>query len=148
MVIKRRSEVADLLAAQVAPRDIEQRISEKYDISPRMVRVDIVKAYELMEQDAAKERPFRRAKMRVTLQQLYQRCMARRRYTAALGALDRLCKLDGLYAAERMEVTTEAAQLTSAQVRDRIDELLKLRAAALDGREADGEGLEMPKAQH
>ena len=136
-VAKRRQEIADLLAAQVASKEIEDRISERYGISTRMVRKDIQIVYENWEKESRRERGFRRGRMRNTLMAFYQRCMARRQYTAALGALDRLCKLDGLFAPEKLEIThdgeIDVSQMTSAQVRDRIEFLLKKRRELLDG---------------
>jgi len=140
VVTKRRTEVAELLAAQVSGTEIAERIAERYSISTRMAWKDIKTVYDTWETDSSRERGFRRHRMRNTMMAFYQRCMARRQYTAALGALDRLCKLDGLYAPEKLEVehtgSVDISKLTSAQIRDRIDELLDIRRTLLDGTEA------------
>lgn len=70
----------------------------------------------------------RREVMRGSLSELYAKSLAKGHFNAALGALDKLCKLDGLYAPTKVEAkVTEQRSIYESdpdRVRARIRDLL------------------------
>ena len=139
---KRLGQVADLMASNTDSREIVRKLAEKHGVSERTIYKDIERVNIEAVKFDVQDRPYRKSKMRRTLNQFYTRAMARRAFGPALQALDRLCKLDGLYEPEKVElegkiaVHVSVAKMTTAQRRARIHELLKLRREQVDGRRA------------
>jgi hypothetical protein len=86
-----------MLGLQMSSSAIVHAVCTEYGISERMAYKDIRAAFALLELDDAQERDSRRAQIRHSLQMLYRRCLKRADFRGAGFALDRLCKLDGLY---------------------------------------------------
>lgn len=103
--VERRREVEKLLALQYTTPQICRALAPKYDVSERMIRLDIEDAITEMATLDAEARPHRKNRMRETWLDLYRRCIAAKNFAVAHGALDKLCRMDGLYEAEKFQVT-------------------------------------------
>lgn len=71
------------------------------------------------------EKDWRRAQMRAAFSDFYQKALIAKQFNSAITALDRLCKLDGLYAPEELTVANKqgVAERDPDKVRQRIKEL-------------------------
>lgn len=95
----------ELLCDQHTSRQIVDKLIEEFKIVERTAYTTIRIAYERLAADAANDRGIRKARARATWQRHYRRCLEKGDNQAANYALDRLCRLDGLYAPEKIEVT-------------------------------------------
>ena len=141
---QRRRDIEQMLSLQVPHAMIADRVTEQYSVSARQIYYDIRSVYKRMEEEGRREKPMRRQVMRRSLRDFYQRAMKAGHYGAALGALDRLIKLDGLAEATRIEVNSNVSvehrlrNMTSDEKRKRIDELFSMYSEA--DSEADSKG--------
>lgn len=131
--IARRKEVDACLALCMRHSDIVVHIQERFKISERQVHYDINQAYRRHEEDDDEIRPKRKATMRRTMEALYRKCLVERDLKAAVQVLDRLCKLDGLYAPEKIQLD-KLPQLKTADRRARLAELLEIAARRTTGK--------------
>jgi len=92
-----------MLALQIPPTEVQQRISEKYDVSTRCVRNDIQRVHRTWEAESSLERPARRGQLRSTLRRILQLALKKSDLRSAVGVCDRLAKLDGLNEALQVE---------------------------------------------
>jgi hypothetical protein len=97
----RRAE--ELLCDQWTSRQIVEKLCKEFDIVERTAYTRIRIAYENLSADAANDRGIRKARARATWQTHYRRCIERGDMSAANYAMDRLCRLDGLFAPEKVE---------------------------------------------
>lgn len=123
---------------------IEERFSKEWKIQKRAVREYVTAVYRAWAEQAEASKDFRREQMRIAFQDFYEKTMrvdATEKgpdFKAAVTALDRLCKLEGVYEPDKVFVDGPGASFKNAeQIRERITELLKnpevaaqLRAAA------------------
>lgn len=126
---ERLRDVERYLSLQLRHAEIEAKIVEKYGCSDRTVRNDIRKVYARLEAEGEKERPMRKSQMRETLRKFYQRAVSKDQWAPALQALDRLCRLDGLYEADKISaelkqtIEHRVRHMTTDQRRSRLDQL-------------------------
>lgn len=101
----RRIEV--LLAKQYTTKQMIRIIQaeEEPPVSERQVYTDIAEVYATIQAEDADERAIRLARARRTWARQYRRCVDKGDMSAANYALDRICKLDGLYAPKKIEVS-------------------------------------------
>lgn len=66
-------------------------------VTDRQARYDIETVYERMQVEGADDRGKRHVKMRRALELVYRKALSEGDYKAAVQALDRICRLDGLY---------------------------------------------------
>ncbi len=149
--LARRVAIESLLANDVSPNRISRIIAEKFDVSDRMVRKDVVAIRTERELDErtipASHRKIHRKRV---LEDLYQKCLKAGNLAVALATQDKLCRIDGVYAAEVLELPPPAATpaggrpvLTSQNVRGRIVELLdKARGHAAAGAVIEARSIE------
>lgn len=139
----RLQKVEEWLAAGQTYGVVVESAQTTFGVSHRTAERDIAQVYHRWETEEKDERPARRARMRAELWQ---------RYWAAVGSasdshmhlssakiLERLCKLDGLDAPDKLSVhhsdTTgdKLAAMTPAEREKRIAELLAKRAGGGQG---------------
>jgi hypothetical protein len=134
---ERIRKVDELIGLQLGSAAIARKLAADYGISERMAYKDIREAFARLEANDAEDRGMRRARMRHTLQMLFRRCLSRKDYRGAGFAVDRLCRLDGLYEPEAIHVTQGASEeLPDLSVlSEEMRELLRkqLESASPDG---------------
>lgn len=128
-----KAAVESLLAAQVRPGQIATTLAVKFSLSERQIHRYIRRIQEELAEEAEKERPLRKNQLRQSLRAILQKALQTNQLTAAVQAADRLAKLDGLFAPERIEATLRTVELmTSDQQRKRLFELAA--KAGMNGR--------------
>lgn len=124
----RMGEVEKMLAIQLTSSDIQKRIVEKYGVSARCVRNDIMRVYKKWDVESEAERPARRSQLRMTLRRLLQMALKGNDVRAAILVADRLAKLDGLFAPVEAHVqhsgSVRMAKMTSDDKRKQLFSLL------------------------
>lgn len=150
------SEIGRTVSARIARQiagDPDNGVEPRPDVKPiseRQVTRYVNKVYARLEQDAVQYTPMRRNQMRQSLEAVYQRAMKKGDLRSAVMALDRIAKLDGLYAAEKVDHSVSgtvehahqhderAKQMTTDERRTRITELFDQYAAKDDGTNGAG----------
>lgn len=118
--------VESLLATQTPSSIIKREGAKKFGKSESTIECWIEKVYKLLAAEADPvKKDERRAIMRATLGDFYQKALLARHFNSAIQALDKLCKLDGLYRPEEHEVLDKrgVAERDPDKVRDRIRDL-------------------------
>lgn len=125
---KRRRKVENYLAIQMDPREVQARIEQEFQVTRRTVRNDINWVYQQWEAESEQERPLRRNMMRRSMRSVLKRALAAEQWNVAIQILDRLCKLDGLYAPSEAKILHSGVvglqQKTSDDKRKRLFELI------------------------
>jgi hypothetical protein len=145
---RERLDVVDQMLRQCWTHSaIQVVLAKKWDISKRQVRNYIKKTYARWDEDAKKTLVdrvhLRRAQLEGILEMAMQQAPPDLRI--AVSALDRLCRVDGAYAAEKAEVTvtgnieSEIRHMTSDDQRKAIAELWD-KYQLPDIRKANGKG--------
>jgi hypothetical protein len=138
--LPRLQQVEAWLAAGDSYGAVVAAATKEFGVSVRTAERDIAVVYHRWETEEADERPARRARMRAELWRRYQAAVDvaedSHHQLSAAKILERLCKMDGLDAPEKVAVhhtgtvTERVAAMTPAESEKRIAELLALRAAA------------------
>lgn len=119
-----KAAVAAMVAAQCRASHIVAVLSPKFGLSDRQLHRYVKRCYEEMAAEAEKERPLRKHQLRESLRAVVQKALASNQLSAAVAALDRLGKLDGLWEPTKIEATVRNVELmTSDQQRKRLFEL-------------------------
>src|SRR5262245_57775810 len=118
--------VEQLVARYLPAREIAARIAERFGCSERTVYDDIRLVWKELAKEDEEERAVRKNQMRSTLRRLFNKAVRAEDYKAAIQALDRLCKLDGLLAPVKVEHAGElgVAAMRSGDRRARLEDLL------------------------
>ena len=132
----RRADIEKLLVLQVSPRQIQLKIAEKHDVTPRCVRMDIAVVRKDWDRQSVDDMPSAKNQLRGTLRRILQAAMTKNDLKAAVSVCDRLAKLDGLNEAVKLDVTSrsDAKSMTLDDKRRRIKEIM----AAADARAGVG----------
>jgi hypothetical protein len=93
------------LATQMPSGQIVKAVSHKYKITERTAWGNLSEEIRRYEAENVKERPVQKHRMRHSLRVLYQECLKQKNYRTAIQVLDRLCRIDGLFAPEEVEVS-------------------------------------------
>lgn len=119
-------EAEKLLILCVPHRAIVQHMMEKFFISQQAAHEYIAAVYEAWARRPRIDKEALREKMRGTLSDLYQKCVRVGNLKTAVAVLDKMCRLDGLYAPEVSEVNlnTGVPATDPEKVRERIRSLL------------------------
>lgn len=140
----------ELLCDQHTSGQIVRKLVEEFGIVERTAYTTLKIAYDRLSKDAAADRGIRKARARATWQRHYQRCIKNGNDQAAGYALDRLCRLDGLFAPEKIEHTTTTITV-DVQMNAVINVLdvaglaaLDIVLAQLDAARSRGQLLEAP----
>lgn len=119
--MERLQMVEQMMSACCTRRDIARAVSKKFDITERTV-INYYERIELEWQEEGKpKKSFLRHRMVRQLEQVVKGAEADRKWGPAVAALDKLCKIYGLYEPEVIEVHTPDMHpvegMTSAQMR-------------------------------
>ncbi len=130
-MLQRVGRVADMLAQMIPNRQIRSRLSEEWGVTPQYVEKLIEQAYAELAGLGKFGGAARKDQMRDAFAEFYQECMSVGNLQAAAMALDRLAKIDGVYAEDRQkiqhDVSPELAGKMNAPdaIRERIAELVQ-----------------------
>lgn len=94
----------ELLCDQHSGRQIVRTLCDQFEVVERTAYHYVRLAYDRLQADAANDRGIRKARARATWQTQYRRCLEAKDLSAANYALDRLMRLDGLFAPEKIEI--------------------------------------------
>lgn len=125
---RRYADVAQRCRNREETADIVRAVVAKFGVAARTVHRDVENFYAELAEGSERSRPRRRSLMRNNLEADYRDARARGDFTNAGKNLDRLAKLDGLYAAERVQIEHRGAigvnpkRLTSAEARAKVAE--------------------------
>jgi hypothetical protein len=127
----REAEVSRLLSQCVPSAQIREYLSAKWKCKPDQVQKAINEVYFRWSKLPAQDRESRREQMREAFFAFYQRAMKAGSHGPAVTAMDRLCKLDGLYQPDRIEVAEGVGQSLPesdpSKIRQRIVDLYRKR---------------------
>jgi arginine/lysine/ornithine decarboxylase len=109
-VIVRVDNTEKLLSQGLRSQDVIDLLREEYNIVERTARNYIYKALQRWEADTSSEaynelRNAKRIEMRTELWKLYELARQDKKYKDSVLILDRVCKLDGLYEAEKLDIS-------------------------------------------
>jgi hypothetical protein len=107
-------------------KDITRIVSERFGCTERTVYADIQLVWEQLAEAEKDERGSRKAQMRSTMRRLYETARKAGDLKNAIATLDRLCKLDGLYDAVKVEHSGKVEHLRSGDQRARLETLLSM----------------------
>jgi hypothetical protein len=140
--------VEQRLAECASHHQVEREFAEAWSCSRRTVRRYVQAVYRIWAEQTAPLREGARERMRRAFEQHHQLCVARGDMRTAGMMLDRLARLDGAYAPERVELSGRAATaaslctLTREKLQERIREIAarnpQLRALVLGEKLPDG----------
>lgn len=118
--MRRFAEIEELFAQCKGGDEIVRIMMERTGLKERQVRYDIAEVYERAQAQDAAEHQVRLARARRAWVRRMLKCEEAGEQQAANYALDRLCKLDGLYAAKEIKVdgalALDMSALTDAQL--------------------------------
>lgn len=127
---EREAEISRLLSQCVPHAQIIAFLSQKWGVKDNTIRVYISEVYHRWAQLPALDPVGRKEQMRQALMDFYTKAMKGGAYSAAVTALDRLCKLDGLYVPEVSAMRGELGDRSPAVV-DTDPDRVRARIAAL-----------------
>lgn len=129
---KRVKRAEELLCLVHTSGEIVRMLCDEFKIVDRTAYTYVKLAYERLHVDDDAERGIRKARARAAWQAQYRRCIANSDWSAANYALDRMCKLDGLFAPTKHSVTVTASLSVQVQIRSIVGVLDATGLAALD----------------
>ena len=114
-----------MVALQVRPMEISRQLAAKFDISERQAHRYVAKVYDALAKENEGQKPLRKHQLRQSLQAVFTKAMQSNQLSAAVAALDRLGKLDGLWAPLQVDHNVQGSveMMTSDQQRKRLFEL-------------------------
>lgn len=115
---KRVTRAEELLCEQYTGRQIVRKLCDEFGVVERTAYSYLKVAYENMQSGAAEERAIRKTRARATWQAQYRKCLTAKDFSAANYALDRLCKLDGLFAPTKHKVEVGGSITVGIQIRN------------------------------
>lgn len=122
--------IADMVAEQWTGQQIVRAIADQFTISIRQAHFDLAEVYAQCRADSSADQEIRISRARLTWQRRMRLCELKGDQAAANYALDRLCKLDGLYAPKKIEVGGTVGVVV--QMRTVLSALDAIGLAALD----------------
>lgn len=124
-----RLDAIEAALGRVLPHSIiERKFATEWKITRRQVRRYISKVYEEWEEQAKENRATHRSALRWAFQDIYQKSYSDQEWGMALQALDRIGRLDGCYAPDKVEVSGEITNLgfkDAEEAKARLVELMK-----------------------
>lgn len=117
-VIVRLDRAEALLSQGLRSKDVINTLREEYNVVERTARKYIYKALQRWESESELSdlRNSRRIEMRTELWNLYEMARKSDKYKDCVAILDRICKLDGLYEAERLDISLNQGVMVVPQV--------------------------------
>ena len=133
-------------------KGLNKEIRERFGCGQNAAAKSIAEAYKQLAEESRAMIPFRKVRMRMSLEKLIIKSMANSEkkgtthgYAIAIKAMQELCKIDGLYSPEVVEVTDKrkrVEEMTPEEQRREMAELMAKRKAAghadIDGLAAIG----------
>lgn len=121
VLAKRVNHTEELLAKGLRAKDVIDTLRAEYGIVTKTAETYIHKALakwekESLEDEAVDLRLARRASMRIELKNLYEEARKDKNFKDCIVILDRMCKLDNLYAPDKVDVTIHQGVLVVPQV--------------------------------
>lgn len=137
----RQMDVEAMMALQVDPRQITEKIVEKHKVSAKTVQRDINVVWAKWDAESRGDRPRYREQARRTLRRVIQAAFAAKKYGDVVRAQTELSKIDGLHALEKHEHTfngipagtvtelelsvhQQMARMTSGEKREKLKQLV------------------------
>lgn len=122
-VANRVNRAEDLLAQGLRNQECVEILKNEYNIQKRTAQIYIHRAIKQWEeesntQDSIDTRNARRIMMRTELENLYEVARKERNIKDCYNILDRLCKLDGLYTPDQVDVTVHQGVMIVPGVAD------------------------------
>lgn len=102
--VRRIETVCKLISLQVNHCAIVKQVSMEFACSQRTVWSDLKRAYAKLETTGETPLSIRKQGMRASLRMLFQRAVQMGNIGNALGALEKIARLDGLYEAEQINI--------------------------------------------
>jgi hypothetical protein len=102
---ERLARVETMVNLTMSNAAIVEAVTKEFGCSVRTVYKDIERVELLLEEQNKRKRDQMRARRRASLEDLYRRSLNAGDRITALGCLDRLCKIDGLYAPTEVTVS-------------------------------------------
>lgn len=127
---KRIDRIEELIALQHSTAQIARIIAKEFEVAERTAYNDITETYARALPDSQEESSTRLARARRSWQRRLRVCEEQGDQSAANYALDRLCKLDGLYAPKKLELTANVT--VSVSMRSVVGVLDAAGLAALE----------------
>lgn len=142
----RLERVEELLRACKTTASIQRLLSEEWQVTHRCVRMYITKVYEQWQAEAGESVAMRRDQRRAQLEGILELAVSGYEpdLKAAVAAVDRLCKIDGVFAPmEHLVHTPDGARrdlksMTSAEKRNALAELFAKYAEAQPTKAPEG----------
>ena len=129
---KRIVRIEELIAQQYSTRQIALKIAEEFGVAERTAYNDIHETYERALPETEAESKTRIARARRAWQRRYQKADEDNDHTAANQALDRLCKLEGVYAPKKIEMSGSVGLSVNVSMRSVVGVLDASGLAALE----------------
>lgn len=122
----RLEQVERLLRECKTSSAIQQQLATEWHVTHRQVRVYIQKVYERWQEEAKAEGPLRREQRRAQLEGILEIAVFSMDLKSACVAIDRLCRIDGVYAPIEHNIHTsgrDLAMMTSQEKRQALAEI-------------------------
>lgn len=100
---ERRRKIEAMLALYIDSAEVARRISGEYGVTQRQVYLDIQVVLKQLE-STHPPRAVRRLRVLRSLERLYQKCIQASDFRAAVMVQDKICRIEGLYAPEVIEM--------------------------------------------
>jgi hypothetical protein len=126
-----------MIASGATPTEAARTASARFKLGRRQGERYVSRVLEQWATDDKRDRHARKLTLRRRLEAFYVKAMDADQYGPALQALDRLARVDGLFAPESVKVQHEgnleiaALSMTTDAIRQRVDKLLARRAEVL-----------------
>ena len=106
---KRFKQIEELLAEQYTGGQIVRHMMKEHGLQERQCYLDLSEVYARCQADDARDHDVRMSKARLAWGRRLRMCESAGEQQAANYALDRICKLEGLYAPKKIELTQTTA---------------------------------------
>lgn len=129
---QRATRAEELLCEQYTGKQIVKLLCKEFKVVERTAYSYLRIAYENLQAGAEDERAIRKTRARATWQTQYRKCLAAKDFSAANYALDRLCKLDGLFAPTKHKIEMGGVVTVGVQIRNVMNVLDVAGLAAME----------------
>ena len=138
---ERRRKIAEMITLMFRHSEIVAKVSEEFGVSERQAYRDLDIVYADLEADHERAKPKRAQHVRQALEALLKRCVANNQLSAAVQVIDRLCRIDGLYAPEEVNLSGSLEHdhdhkhahlvASTGDIRNELQQLMALRQQML-----------------
>lgn len=125
---RRINQIRGWIAQLKGRPEMVAELVEQYGIGESMAYRDIRHAYEQLELESVEDRPIRKARIRKSLERLYEKALNKGELQVALNTAKELIKVDGLAEAERIKIEQlyqlEVEQMDSETLKKELNEVM------------------------